>query len=68
MNEVDKMILDEKKAEIEELKSRINKAIEYIKNDIDYYDGKIKDEIEDIPYKYAFKEDIEDIISILKGE
>lgn len=68
MNEVDKMILDERKEQIEELKSRIDKAIEYIKNDIDYFDGTIKDDIEDIPYKYAFKEDVEDIINILKGE
>lgn len=48
------------------LKSRNEKAVEYIKN-IDYFDGEISDDIENIPFKYAMDTDIDELLNILQG-
>ena len=48
------------------LRNKVNNAIEFIENEIDYYDGKIPDDIEDIPFQYAMKTDIDELLNILK--
>ena len=53
---------------IYELRNKINNAIEFIEKEIDYFDGIIPDEIGDISYKYVMKDDVDEILNILKGE
>lgn len=48
------------------LQDKINNAIEFIENEIDYFNGTIPDDIEDIPFQYAMKTDIDELLNILK--
>ena len=50
------------------LQNKVNNAIEFIENEIDYFNGTIPDEIEDIPFEYVMKTDIDELLNILKGE
>lgn len=70
MNEVDKMILDERKAEIEELKSRIIKATEYIESHNFYAleDGEFREENQKKNVEYVISLDKTQILKILKGD
>lgn len=70
MNEVDKMILDERKERIEELKIRIDRAIEYIESHNFYAleDKGFREENKKENVEYIFSLDKTPILKILKGD
>lgn len=45
---------------------KISNAIKYIKNEVDYFKGEIEDDIDNVPFMYAMKCDIDDILKILE--
>ena len=47
---------------------KISKVINYIKNEFDYFDGEIEDEIDNVPFKYVMETDINDLLKILESE
>ena len=51
--------------ENERLNNIINEAIEYVENDIRYYNGK---DIEKAFYLYIHKDSVHDLLNILKGD
>lgn len=71
MNEVDKMILDERKAEIEELKSRIIKAIDFVDSmeycgQEDYFNDRIANDPDGNSSNFEGSKN--ELLKILKGE
>lgn len=63
---------DDKKIEIilkliEKQQKIIDKAVNFIENDIEYFDKIIPDDMSFIRIKYIYKDDIDELLKILKG-
>lgn len=46
----------------------IDKAVNFIENDIEYFDKIIPDDMSFIRIKYIYKDDIDELLKILKGD
>lgn len=64
---------DDKKIEIilkliEKQQKIIDKAVNFIKNDVEYFDKIIPDDMGFIRIKYIYKDDIDELLKILRGD